>query len=205
MEPRFKNSFIPKRPIVAQPMRGVTGSNIKPIKRPTSLISILATLLFLASIVTAGAVYGYAVYISGQIEDMDASLKVAIDQVDQSRVSEFSSLNSRLSSSKKVLNKHLVSSEIFNLLESLTLHSIRYTTLDYSAEPGGLATLNLEGETNNYSSVALESDVFSRNPFVSTLNVSDLDVNELGKIVFSVSANLKTDLISYPKQQTTNL
>ncbi len=191
MEPKFQTSFIPKKPIVAS--EGVARKSI-------DFFAIIATLLFLGSLILSGAVYAWKYTLEKQVASSEASLTKAKDQFDQEFIGYVNRLNSRIETSKDLLNKHVGASTIFGFLASHTLKTISYTNFSYSYESDGTVKVVMRGLAKSYSSIALQSEEFGKqNQYIKSPIFSDLNPDPSGNVVFTLTALLDKNLISYQK------
>jgi hypothetical protein len=197
MEPKFQTSFIPKKPIVAS--QGVARKSI-------DFFAIIATVLFLGSIVLAGAVFAWKFTLTKQVASSEANLAKAKDQFDQEFIGYVNRLNSRIETSKDLINKHVGASTIFGFLASHTLKTVSYTDFSYSYEADGTVKVVLRGIAKSYSSIALQSEEFGKqNQYIKSPIFSDLNPDQTGNVVFTLTALLDKNLISYQKNLGQNL
>ncbi len=191
MEPKFQTSFIPKKPIVAT--GGVE-------KKSIDFFSIIATVIFLGSIVLFASVFAWRYTLEKQVAASEANLVKAKDQFDQEFIGYVNRLNSRIETSKDLLNKHVGASTIFGFLAAHTLKTVAYTDFTYSYEADGTVKVVLKGVARNYSSIALQSEEFGKqNQYIKSPIFSDLNPDQSGNVVFTLTALLDRNLISYQK------
>lgn len=191
MEPKFQTSFIPKKPIVAS--ESVARKSI-------DFFAIIATILFLGSLVLSAAVFAWKYTLQKQVANSEASLAKAKDQFDQEFIGYVNRLNSRIETSKELLNKHVGASTIFGFLASHTLKTVSYTDFTYSYEADGTVKVVMKGVAKSYSSIALQSEEFGKqNQYIKSPIFSDLNPDQSGSVVFTLTALLDKNLISYQK------
>jgi hypothetical protein len=191
MEPKFQTSFIPKKPITAS--EGVTRKSI-------DFFAIVATILFLGSLVLSTAVFAWRYTLEKQVVKSEASLAKAKDQFDQEFIGYVNRLNTRIETSKDLLNKHVGASTIFGFLASHTLKTVSYTDFSYSYEADGTVKVVMKGIAKSYSSIALQSEELGKqNQYIKSPIFSDLNPDQTGSVVFTLTALLDKNLISYQK------
>ena len=117
MEPKFQNSFIPKRPITSS-----RGSGVPRRKQQVSFFSVIVSLAFILVLAAAGGLFGYTKYISSEISKKDALLQEAIGAVDKEEVKELSVVDTQLRSATTLLRHHLVPTYFFDFLEEIVKH-----------------------------------------------------------------------------------
>ncbi|MCI5108299.1 MAG: hypothetical protein MRY49_00440 [Candidatus Pacebacteria bacterium] len=190
MEPKFQNAFIPKKPIVTE----------KTAPRPRkqrSFFGVVVTLIFVAALLSAVAVYGYKFYIKSDISNKDVKLQEEIESLEPDLIRELALADARLKVAGEALSNHLVPSRFFEHLEDITLQSIRFTEFSYVARPGESPTIVMSGISDDYSSVALQSDVFAEDENFINPVFSGLNLSEEGFVVFEVEVKISSKLTSY--------
>lgn len=199
MEPKFQQTFIPRKPVAGRPTFGQpVKKNISVnISRRVNVLSMLATLIFIIAILGVCGVFGYSLYLKHNIERLHGELEAEIADLKHDEIEKVSLLDLRLRSAKTVIGKHVMSTNLLDLLGALTLHSIRYSDLSYETVPGGAPKLSISGSTNDFESVALQSSVLKNNSSVTEVQFSELDVDEDGDVVFTIEASFKPDLIQF--------
>ena len=125
MEPKFQTSFIPKKPIVSQ-----EGSGIKVI-RSTNIFSVIATIMFLVTVIISGGLFVYESVISGQIDQGKKDVEAAREAIEPEKIKELIDANSRIVSSKKLLDNHIASSQILILFQDITIKRMRFMLISY--------------------------------------------------------------------------
>lgn len=188
-EPKTHTSFIPKKSLTA-PVRKARGSSI-------GVFFLFTLVIFIGAIALAVGVFLYQQFIIKSIEQKSASLARASAAFEPSIIQEISRLDIRINSAKEILSDHKAISSFFGLLEALTLESVRFENLEYRTDEGGKTNISMRGRARNFSSVALQSDIFGQNKFIQEPIFSDLNLDKKGGVVFSFSAFIDPRLISY--------
>ena len=183
-------SFIPKRPLTSSPVSG---------HGAPSILSIIATFIFVVSILAAAGVFGYTLYLNHQLSTAKSSLDAARAAYDPNSIQDLIRLNSRIEQAKQLLAKHVAPSALFSFLEANTLSTVRFTQMGYSVNPDGSIGLTLTGNAADFASVALQSDQFSAaTKVLSNIVFSGLSIDPATGIVrFQVSANINSDTLLY--------
>lgn len=191
MEPKFQTSFIPKKPIVTS--GGVA-------KKSIDFFAVIATILFLGSIVLAGSVYVWKYTLEKKVASSEANLVKAREQFDQEFIGYVNRLNTRIETSKELLNNHVGASTIFGLLSSHTLKTVSYSDFSYTLDKDKTIKVILKGTAKSYSSIALQSEEFGlQNQYIKSPIFSDLNPDATGNVAFTLTAFLDKNLISYQK------
>lgn len=180
-------SFIPKKPLENQ---------IQQSKKPTSIFLVISVFVFVISLAAAGSIYFYKSLLIKRIDNMSASLEKAKAAFEPALILELKKLNSRIDASSGIMAKHTAASEVFTLLEELTLKSVRYKKFGYTSTPEKI-TLSMSGEAKNYSSIALQSSVLGKSPYVKNPIFSNLSLDSKGNVNFDLTADIDPSLVSY--------
>lgn len=187
MDTQFQPSFIPKKPVVGS----ISGS-----RSSGGVLYYIGTLVFTVTLLASGAVFGYEFYLNGNIAKMESDLSAARAALQPTLIKDLSRANNRFISAEEILNNHVVISSFFNLLQRLTLQSIRFSAFAYDIKQEGVV-ITMKGEARSYANVALQSKIFSEDPAFTSVLFSDLDLNPKGNVVFTVKATIDPRTISY--------
>ncbi len=191
MDPSVSTSFIPKKPLVENRRGSAFG-----------LIFLISLLVFIGSIAAAGAVFFYGTYLKGAIEAKATQLQTAQGAFEAAgAIDTLVRLDSRINEAKGLLTKHVSPSAIFFLLSVQTLERVRFNTLDYDLNEDGTANILLTGETDDFATIALQSDQLGASKVLRNIIFSDIAVVEEG-VTFAVSATVEPSLINYGKNLT---
>lgn len=188
MDPVPQGSFIPKQSLAA----ASRGSGV-------GLLFFLALIIFVMSMVAAGAAYGAARYLDSQIAKKDVMLQKDEGAFNASTIQELVRMDIRIAQARSLVQKHISPSALLFFLSTITLERVQFTSFNFSLNAGGGASLSLNGTADSFSGVALQSDQFNTSKVLKDVVFSGISVNESGKITFSVSATVDPDLISYSK------
>ena len=191
MDPKFQTSFIPKKPIVAS--ASVSRSSV-------DFLMIIGIIIFLGSGVLAGGVYLYRASLQKNLVSLQDSLASASDQFDEKTIGAINRLNTRIETTKLLLKQHISASTIFSFLSEHTLKTVSYTDFTYSYESDGSIKVVLKGVADKYESIALQSEEFGQqNQYIKSPIFSDLNPDQNGHVVFTLTALIDKNLISYEK------
>ncbi|MEK7662085.1 MAG: hypothetical protein AAB355_01110 [Patescibacteria group bacterium] len=181
-------SFIPKKPLAKD-------SSIH--EAPVGILMLISTLVFFVSILGAAGVYFYKSLLTKQIEQYSTSLERAEKAFDSGLIVELERLDKRIESAKEILGKHVVVSPVFSLLEETTIPQVRFNRFSYTLSPDGQVYVEIGGQSRGYTYVVVQSDVLSKNKYISNHIFSNLNLDNLGNVIFALSAVLDPILISY--------
>lgn len=193
MEPKFQSSFIPKGPTASS---GVMPG--APVRKERNILSFVAMVIFILSVVAAVGVFGYKFYLSYSIKSMATELEARKANLEQETVDEIRRLNNRILATEDLLESHIALSPLFGLLESSTLSNVRFTNFDYRTSERGFEVL-LQGEARGYAVLALQADLLNKNKNFINPVFSDLSLDDEGNVVFSFRAHVSPTLLSYKR------
>ncbi len=198
METKFQTSFIPKQPITDDAPRHSAGS---------SLFTLLAFILFMVSIATAGAAFLYNQLLVNTIAKGNTELQRNENAFDPATIQDITRLNDRITAANTLLHNHIAFSNFFGSLEKSTLKNVSFGNFTYTYGGGDKITISMgglagRGPVNSYETVALQSKQFTdpslRNVFKSPI-LGGLSLNGEGDSGFTFSSALDPTLISYYK------
>ena len=192
MEPKFQTSFIPKKPI------GQTGGPSLSVVHNVSIFSTVAAVVFIVTILSSGALFFYKNILSGQIGQYDKDIASASSAFQPQKIQDLIDANSRIATTKTLLENHVVVSKLLLLLNNLVLKKIRIADLIYSnknKEP----SLLMIAEAQTYNALAEQQDLFLKNEFIKDPVFSSFVLGDNGYITFNFLATINSNLISYKK------
>ncbi len=192
MEPKFQTSFIPKKPIVTTP-----GGRVA-VVHDTSVLSIIATVVFIVTVLTAGGLFVYQRVLTSQNEESDKEVAAARSAFQPEIIQKLVEASSRIQASEALLNKHVVVSQLLVLVEKLSMKKVRFTDFDFTYR-NNVPTISAKGEAQSYNTLAQQEEVFSASDDVKNSEFSNLGLNETGNVTFDLSATINPTVISYPK------
>lgn len=185
----FRTSFIPKKntaPVAEKKQR-----------KNVNILSFIAFIIFLISLLTAGGLYLYKVLIEKNIEEMSLSIDRVREAIEPDLVANLIEIDSRLTTSQNLLEDHKIISPIFRFLEDSTLKTIRFEDFKYDISENDGPVLRLSGEARNYTSLALQSDIFGAEEMFKEPIFSNLRLNIRGNVGFSFSTPINNASILY--------
>ena len=192
MEPKFKTSFIPKRPI--QTMQGKAASGRDD---GVNFFMLIAVILFLVSALLGGGVFAYKITLKGAIKSQLENLDQARSAFEPKFISEATRLNSRIVNANRLINNHLAPSEIFHLLEDFTLQTISFSKFEFEDGEDGTIKIISAGEGDSFRSIVLQSDKFGESGYMRDVLFSDLEPNDFGNVNFTMDASIDPRLVLY--------
>lgn len=190
----FQTTFIPKKPI------GETAQAVQPKRQNPSvgIFTMLATLLFVISLIASGGIYFYNQLLTANIATMQESLSTAEGRIEQSFIVELQNLDKRLRNSNQLIAQHVAISPFFRFLEDNTLKSIQYDSFDFSFSEGRpVATIT--GRARQYRTIAEQSINFGESSLIETHVFSNFTLTQQGQVSFSLKIIPSSDLLFFEK------
>lgn len=194
MEPKFKTSFIPKKPIMVD-----TSARVASTGGGFSFFTLLAVILFLATLIFSGGVWVYKKQVQATIDDQLESLRTAHGQFDPEFIDQATRLSQRLSTAGSILDTHIAPSEIFRLFEEKTLKTIAFSNFTFSDSEDGGVSVVASGVGDSFKSIVLQSDEFGNTNVLRDVLFDGVQPTEDGNVSFSFSATLVPEFILYRK------
>jgi len=168
----------------------------KKFSKTIDIYLLVSSIIFFATIISSLGVFLYKGYLNSQIEDSIIILERERGSLDTDSIKILSKLDKRIKVSEKLLDSHVDMIGFFEILESSTLESIQFTSLDLSLEDD-MVDISMSGIADSYASIALQSDAFSKNSSFHNPIFSDLVITRTGDIDFSFSAQLDKSFVLY--------
>lgn len=188
MDTKFQTSFIPKKPIA--PVFARRGDSV-------SVFLVISVVVFVLSLGAALGVFAYKKILIARIAEMDETLVRAKNAFEPDFVLKLSRFDKRVSASRELLSSHGALSPLFTLLENDALATVRFDSFSFTATAGEGGALAMTGRAKNFSSIALQSDVFGEERFIKNPVFSDLNPDQSGNIAFRFSATVDKPLLSF--------
>lgn len=190
MDPKFQTSFIPKKPIVAQPGK---------VSSPINLFSLLSTVVFIVALALSGGVFFYKQLTQKQIVANEVSLAKAKDAFEPEIINKIIRLDTRIETGKKLLSEHLAVTPFFSYLSGITLPTVRFRSFNFNYLSKDKIQVTMDAQAQNYAAVALQSDILDDQKYLKNTLVSDMSLESVGTVGFSVTTTVDPDLLSYSR------
>ncbi|MFA6094358.1 MAG: PilN domain-containing protein [Candidatus Paceibacterota bacterium] len=183
MEPQFQTSFIPKKPLEAS-MPG------KPIHQahPSGILSIIITVLFVLSLLSAGGVFAYGKFITNDLANKEAVLSEAIKSIEND-ANMYIKLNEKISTVKNLLSGRHFLSRVFFTLESKLFRDVWFADFKYSeSEKASIVTIN--GKARSFAAIAAQSDEFAKTGFLKNFSFYNFSLGDNGLVNFTFKSEI---------------
>jgi hypothetical protein len=191
MDNSFQTSFIPKKPIVSE-----VGHKTR---QSVSLFSLIAIIIIIIVILSSVGLFLYKSYLTKEKDLLSSSLSKISDSFDVETIKELKLYDSRMTSSKQILSSHIALSPLFKRIEELTIPQIQYTKFEHKTDTAGFS-VNMSGVARDYSSIALQADVFNndkKNHFKNIIFSNLTRTTTSNRVNFDVEFTVDPALLSY--------
>lgn len=190
MEQNFQTSFIPKKPIVQE-------EEVSTSKKPMSFFTVFGIIVFLTMVASYGGLFLYQTTLVQKINASKEDLSKAGERFEIAKIDELQLLNKRLNAATKILEKHITISPIFEILQNITMKSVRYNKFTYNISDKNEIVISMSGEAQGYRSIALQSDLFSQEKNLIQPVFSNLTLNDKGAVLFDLEFKVDPILVNY--------
>jgi len=169
--------------------------------RPVSLITLVSIFILFAALLASGGLYFYRGVMARSISKMENDLNLAKNRFEPSKITELQVLDRRLNSATEILAKHIAISPVFEALQDITMKTVRYTKFDYElgVEQNSNVIIKLQGQAVGYRSVALQSDLFTKNEHLFDPVFSNLSLDDKGNVLFDLEFSVDPSFVDYKK------
>ena len=190
MDQNFQTSFIPKKPIIKE--RAVSS-------RPVGPLVIISLFILFTVLVATGGLYFYKKLTAKNIESMKENLKLAQNRFEPSKITELQTLDKRLRAGNEILSAHVAVTPIFSELEKITMKTVRFLAFSYTRgeERNAPVKVEMKGQAVGYRSVALQSDLFTKNKNFIDPIFSNLTLDQAGNVLFDLDFSIDPTFLDY--------
>lgn len=190
---KYTTSFIPRKAVAVPNTPYVKSGG-------PSLLSLIGFFIFIGALLSAGGVYVWKVQTNRIIESQIASLKKARDEFDADTIAAATRLNDRINAVKNLLNSHKAPSQIFEVLQKVTLETVRLRNLTYLTEADGTVTIKASGSARGFESVVLQSDQLGLTGLFKDVLFSEVQSAGPNLVTFTLTAKVDPKSVLYRKK-----
>lgn len=158
---------------------------------------IISMLLMGIAIAGAAATFGYQLILESVRDRKAEELAAAEASISRTTVDEFLRLHNRLNATEVMLDEHIALSQYLDVLESLTLQTVSFDSLDLVVGTGRVTTVTMEGSARSFNSLAAQSAAFAAEKRIKRAIFSNIGTGETGLVSFSLTAELDPALIAW--------
>lgn len=193
MAANFKpSSFIPKEPV-----KTTDGGRDSRKKHSVDIFLFIAGIIFVFSLLLAGGMYGYKYYVEKNLADKRQELEEARAAFEPKLIEELDQLDARLSVAQTLLEEHTALTPAFRIIGENTLQSVQLTNFTITENEEGGASVTAKGEAEDYSGVALQSDVFGESEYIRNPIFSSFGRSDSGAVSFELSFSIAPSQVLY--------
>lgn len=160
------------------------------------MFMLLGLILFIASATLAVGVFLYVQYINASSASKLDQLERAKAAFEPALIAELTRLDDRMRAADEVLAIHVAPSVLFHVLEQLTLQTVAFSTLDFTAQNSTDMTLSMQGTAQSVNSIALEADLLSKSGVISNPIFSNIN-RTLEGVKFDFTSGINAEGLRY--------
>jgi hypothetical protein len=160
------------------------------------MLMLLGLILFIASGVLAIGVFLYVQYLNTSAASKLDQLNRAKAAFEPALIAELTRLDDRMRAADEVLSVHIAPSALFNVLQQLTLQTVAFSTLDFSAQNSSDMTLTMQGIAQSVNSIALEADLLSKSGVITSPIFSNMNRTPQG-VRFDFTSGINAEGLRY--------
>lgn len=200
MDTKFQTSFIPKKPILFEHKESAhTGG--------TSVLMFVSIIILIISMAGAGMTFVWKDILIKQQDSYITQLADAEKRFDTVLINDLRKANIKIDLGTQLLKKHMAVSEIFSIIGQITSDGIRFNSFEFTppVNSGDDVKISMKGTGNSFPSIAWQSKVFGesskygKNKVIKNPILTDLVVDDKGKVGFSFTASVNSSDILYEK------
>ena len=195
-----RSSFIPKQ------VTNTTPNRVQK-RRVFSIVNIFATIFLIASVSLAGGIFFYKTYLGKDLQNQKNTLEEQRARFSETHIATVQNFDKQVKTAKALLDKHISPTIIFDALEATTQQSVQYTSFALERRPSGGVTITLDGVTDEFAKVVLQSTALKGKIVLSQTELTKLTLGEEGgdeegssakkAISFGIISNINADDIKF--------
>jgi hypothetical protein len=188
---KFTTSFIPKKPLT---------TTVSGYKTKSNFLTIIMVAIFLATVGAGVGIFLYKIAVQKQIDFQIADLKKSKEEFNPKFLKEAGRLNTKIITIKTLFDNHQAPSAIFDLIEKVTIETVRYDSFKYSKGKSDKAiSLEASGVGLGYESIILQSDELGKTGSLKDTIFSSNQKNDDRSVGFSLKTKVEAALVLYRK------
>jgi hypothetical protein len=187
MPPKIPTSFVPHQqftPQTSRPQR--SGRNF-------FMLGALGILVFM--MIMTALTFAYEKYLQSVRDSKEAQVAKEEQGIDPTTVEGFVALSNRLTAANGILHNRVVSSQLFDLFEQITLKEVSISSISVTIKDDRTATLSLVGSARTFNALAAESAAFASQTLIKHAIFSGLNASKDNTVAFTVAADIDARLL----------
>lgn len=189
-------SFVPKQPVRSGSPYAKSGGNT---------FFIVSLIVLAVAIVASVGVFGYEQYLKSVRDAKAEEVRVAQETLSTATVEEFIRTRNRFIAAGSILDSHTAASSFFELLESMTLENVRFSSLSFEVAEDGSAKISMDGVARTFNALAAQSSAFAGERKIKRAIFSEITVAPNSTVTFNLTAELDPSLLSFSSRPVPNV
>ena len=142
---------------------------------------VVSLTIMVIAIAGAGATFAYQKVLESIRDSKAEELAVAEASISRETVDEFLRLQGRLDATEMLLDEHIALSRFFNVLESLTLQTVSFNSLELNVDDMGEIKFTMDGTARSFNALAAQSAAFAAERRIREAIFSDISALPTGQ------------------------
>jgi Tfp pilus assembly protein PilN len=138
----------------------------------------------------AAGTFAYSKYLETVSIAKDLKLKESEKNINIDTVEEIIRLRSRIQVASNVLDRHVRSSQFFDVLERITLQNVRCQSMSLNVSEDRAARIEMHGVARSFNALAAQSAAFAAEKQIKRAIFSGITADKNGLVKFALQAEL---------------
>jgi len=182
-----QTSFIPKKPILS--------NRPNKISTKVSVFLVISTFLFLGSLGWSGYSYFNRKLIEKNIADAEKLISKNEEDFDPILLENVSKDSDRINVIKSLLETHIDTTKIFDIISNVTLTNVRYSSFSYTHDEPTTIKVNMSGEAESYYAIAKQLDKYAESEDLKNPLMNNFAAGGDGTVGFSFTTEIPLKLL----------
>lgn len=217
MDTKFQTSFIPKKPILSDPNVTIRRSG-----GGTSVFMFVGIIIFVLSLAGIGFTFMWKEVLLKEQRAKQVDLEKREASFNEALIDQLKKANTKIDLGGQLLKKHMAVTRLFDIVSQLTIQGVKFNSFEFSSAESPKPTSGtsensiagegikvvMKGVGNDFRSIAYQSDVLGESEKYGTKSViknpiiSDLVVDEKGRVEFTFTGYINPNDLLYSKNFT---
>ncbi|MEX0931622.1 MAG: hypothetical protein WDZ88_02620 [Candidatus Paceibacterota bacterium] len=196
MDTRIKQqvSFIPKKPLVNK------GYSLAPRKKKISLLNALGAVMMLCTALSFGGLYFWQTQAEAKTEQLRISLSKSREQIDDAAFTEYLKVDRQIKTAEKLLSTHTVSTDLFEIINSITVQRIQLLGFNFSVTPAGAPVVLVSGGSPSFGVLYRQVQTYMEHESIINTTIVSAELTEIGNVVFDIELTFEPVVGQYKTQ-----
>ncbi len=175
-----------------KPLTGLPSTLLNRLTARANLWMMLALIFLVLVVLIYFGLWGYKNSLTEKEKSLERKFEELTGQRNLELEANFMELKENIESFKKFLENRLYSSNLFKILEELTLPQVQF--VDFSADLSR-AILELKAETINYQTLAKQVVAFEEDERIKKVEFSEVELEDSGRVSSDLRIELNPDFL----------